>query len=71
VDQKAGAHPMGHPASSRPGGLGCLGRRRYAVWGISTLGGFRGMGFRTLACNGFLFLTRLSIRLVSYHRPPR
>jgi hypothetical protein len=30
-------------------GLGCFGRRRYAVCGTSTFGGFRGIGFLTLA----------------------
>ncbi len=38
-------------------GLGCFGLRRYSVFGTSTLGGFRGIGFLTLACTGFFFLT--------------
>src|SRR2546428_11223476 len=39
-------------------GFGCLGRRRYMVFGTSTLGGLRGMGLRTWACSGFLRFTR-------------
>jgi hypothetical protein len=37
--------------------LGCFGRRRYAVFGTSTFGGFLGIGFLTRACAGFFFFT--------------
>ncbi len=33
-------------------GRGCLGRRRYTVFGTSTFGGLAGMGFRTFLCTG-------------------
>jgi hypothetical protein len=46
-DRRAGA---GHHPSS--GGRACLGRRRYTVFGTSTLGGFLGMGLRTRAWTG-------------------
>jgi hypothetical protein len=56
MDEEAGSEPRRHSAAS--GGLGCFGRRRYSVFGTSTLGGFRGIGFLTLACTGFFLFTR-------------
>jgi hypothetical protein len=47
MDEEAGSESRRH--SSASGGLGCFERRRYSVIGTSTLGGFRGIGFLTLA----------------------
>ncbi len=46
VDDRGG---RGHCSSM---GRGCLGRRRYTVFGTSTFGGLAGMGFRTFWCMG-------------------
>ena len=57
VDDDAGVQ-LGVGHASPADGFGCLGRRRYMVFGTSTLGGLRGMGLRTWACSGFLRFTR-------------